>query len=469
MTSAPTSVPTSAPTPRLSANTSGSRPSAPVRIVHLGLGNFFRAHQAWYTEHATDAAEWGIAAFTGRRPDMADALAPQDGRYTLITKQGTGDTYAVISSVVAVHPASDHGAYLDYLRDPQVVVITSTVTEFGYLRGADGHLDTTRVADDIAALQGDPTADVTSAPAKLVAGLLARRAAGTGAITILPCDNLPDNGSAVRTVVVDLAQRVDASLIDWIDTHVEFATCMVDRITPATTDADVAAVAQAHGYTDAAPVPTEPFSEWVIAGRFAGGAPDWASAGAQLVEDVRPYEERKLWLLNGAHSLLAYAGSILGHETVDQAIGDERTRQWVEEWWDVACRHLTLPADQLTAYRSALLERWANPSIRHLLAQIANDGSQKLPVRAVPVLEAELAADRCPDGVVRPIAAWTLHLRGRGAAVKDAGGAAVTEAAQGPVTEAVPRILALLGAPPEARVIDAVLAQVTEIKAFADR
>ncbi len=455
--------------PRLSASTAGARPSAPVRIVHLGLGNFFRAHQAWYTEHAADAAEWGIAAFTGRRPDVAAALAPQDGRYTLITKQGTGDGYEVISSVVAVHAATEHDVFLDLVADPQIAVITSTVTEFGYVRAADGHLDTDRVADDIAALQGDPTAPVTSIPAKLVGGLLARRAADGGAITILPCDNLPDNGSAVRTVVIDLARLVDPSLVDWIDAHVEFATCMVDRITPATTDADVAAVEEAQGYSDASPVPTEPFSEWVITGRFAAGAPDWASAGAQLVDDVRPYEERKLWLLNGAHSLLAYAGSILGHETVDQAIGDERTRQWVEEWWDVACRHLALPADELVDYRAALLDRWANPSIRHLLAQIAYDGSQKLPVRTVPVLEAELAAGHCPDGVVRPIAAWVLHLRGRGAPVHDAGGDAITTTAAGPVTEAVPRVLELLGAPTDARIVEAVLAQVTEIEAFADR
>jgi len=355
-------------TARLSAAAAGSRPSAPVRIGHLGLGNFIRAHSAWYTEHAPDAAEWGIAAFTGRRPDMAVALEPQQGRYTLITKAGTGDAYEVISSVVAVHPSADHAAYLDYLRDPQVAVITSTVTEFGYARRADGHLDAERVRDDIATLQGDPEAMVVSAPARLVAGLLARRAAGSTMITILPCDNLPDNGSAVRTVVVDLAAEIDPTLVDWIDEHVEFATCMVDRITPATTDADVAAVEAAQGYSDVAPVPTEPFTEWVISGRFAAGRPDWAAAGAQLVDDVRPYEERKLWLLNGAHSLLAYAGSILGHQTVDEAIGDERAREWVEQWWDVACPMLTLPAEDLTGYRAALLERWAHPSIRHLLA-----------------------------------------------------------------------------------------------------
>jgi len=453
----------------LNAETSGSRPSAPVRIVHLGLGNFFRAHQAWYTEHAADAADWGIAAFTGRRPDMADALAPQDGRFTLITKGPAGNGYEVISSVVAVHPASDHAAFLNYLRDPAVAVVTLTVTEFGYARATDGHLDTDRVSGDIAALQGSSEAAVASAPAKLVAGLLARRAAGAGKITIVSCDNVPENGSAVRTVVLDLAALVDAGLGTWIDSEVTFATSMVDRITPATTDEDVAAVRQAQGYIDVAPVPTEPFSEWVISADFAAGAPDWGSAGAQIVDDVRPYEERKLWMLNGAHSLLAYAGSLLGHQTVDQAIGDERCRAWVADWWDVAGPQLSLSTAEVDDYRTALLDRWSNPSIGHLLAQIANDGSQKLRARTVPVLKTELGQGRCPAGAVRPVAAWTLHLRGRGAPVKDAGGETVARAAGGPIDEAVPRVIALLDQElaGNAMVVEAVRAQVTELEALS--
>ncbi|MGI8767945.1 MAG: mannitol dehydrogenase family protein [Propionibacteriaceae bacterium] len=453
----------------LNAETSGSRPSAPVRIVHLGLGNFFRAHQAWYTEHAADAADWGIAAFTGRRPDIADALAPQDGRFTLITKGPAGNGYEVISSVVAVHPASDHAAFLNYLRDPAVAVVTLTVTEFGYARATDGHLDTDRVSGDIAALQGSSEAAVASAPAKLVAGLLARRAAGAGKITIVSCDNVPENGSAVRTVVLDLAALVDADLGTWIDSEVTFATSMVDRITPATTDEDVAAVRQAQGYIDAAPVPTEPFSEWVISADFAAGAPDWGSAGAQIVDDVRPYEERKLWMLNGAHSLLAYAGSLLGHQTVDQAIGDERCRAWVADWWDVAGPQLSLSPAEVDDSRTALLDRWSNPSIGHLLAQIANDGSQKLRARTVPVLKTELGQGRCPAGAVRPVAAWTLHLRGRGAPVKDAGGETVVRAAGGPIDEAVPRVIALLDQElaGNAMVVEAVRAQVTELEALS--
>ncbi|MFZ0530601.1 MAG: mannitol dehydrogenase family protein, partial [Propionicimonas sp.] len=150
----------------LSRDAGHGRPAAPVRIVHLGVGNFFRAHQAWYTEHAPDAAEWGIAAFTGRSAAMADALRPQGGLYTLITRGADADSYEVISSLTAVHAAAEHDAYLAYLRSPALAIVTLTVTEAGYLRGPDGHLDRTNpgVVADIAALSADPGAPVTTTP-----------------------------------------------------------------------------------------------------------------------------------------------------------------------------------------------------------------------------------------------------------------------------------------------------------------
>ena len=398
-------------------------PAAPVRIVHLGLGNFLRAHQAWYTDNAPDAAEWGIAAFTGRRPDTADDLRPQDGLYTLITRGADGDTFSVVGSLAAVHPASAHEAYLDYLRRPEVAVVTITVTEAGYLRGPDGRLDQERpgVASDVAALRQDPTSPVSSLPGKLVAGLLARRAAGSGAITVLSCDNLPHNGPVTRSVVLDLARAVDDTLLGWIDDQVDFATSMVDRITPATTDSDRKEVAATQGYDDASPVPTEPFSEWVVSGRFPAGRPAWEDAGAQIVEDVTPYEQRKLWLLNGSHSLLAYAGSVRGHASVDEAIADPACREWVESFWQEASPYLTLPAEAVADYRQALVERYTNPRIGYQLSQIATDGSVKLPVRILPTLVAERAADRLPVGCATAVAAWVLHLRGHGAPVKDEG------------------------------------------------
>ena len=466
--------PDRAAAPRLSRGTvgvraAGVRAAAPVRVVHVGVGNFFRAHQAWYTDRAPDAANWGIAAFTGRSPVVADALAPQDGVYTLVTRSADGDRFDVVASVSAVHRSDDHGAWLGYWRSPEVVVVTLTVTEAGYLRRPDGRLDTDRddVRADVAALRTDPTAPLVTTPGRLVAGLLARRAAGVGGLTIVPCDNLPDNGPALATVLRDLAGAVDPTLTAWMDQHVELATTMVDRITPATTDAHRALVLAGTGVVDAAPVPTEPFSEWVIQGRFAHGRPGWDAAGARVVDDVRPFEERKLWLLNGAHSLLAYAGTLRGHTTVADAIADPDLHAWVGQWWDEAAARLTLPADEMAAYRAALLDRFANPAIRHELAQIATDGSQKLPVRILPTLRAALTDGRVPPGATRVLAAWTVHLRRTGAGVRDVRAADVAALVTGTLQDSVTRVIGYL-APDLAHhtdLRDAVLAHARELTA----
>jgi fructuronate reductase len=422
-------------------------PAAPVRILHLGLGNFFRAHQAWYTHHAPDAAEWGIAAFTGRRPGLARALAAQDGRYTLIVRGPEGDRHEVIRSLSAVHPGADHAAWLDYWRLPALSAVTLTITEAGYARArrADrDSLDTGRadVAADIAALRTSPAAVVSTAPARLLAGLAARRAAGLPPITIVPCDNLPGNGEVTRRVVRDMAESVGDPALVAAATQSLFATTMVDRITPAATAADVDAASSASGFPDSAPVVTEPFSEWVLSGGFPAGRPRWEDAGARFVPDVMPFERRKLWLLNGAHSLFAYTAPLLGHATVDEAVADPRCREWLAWWWEEASRHQSMPTAELTAYQNALLERWANPRIRHTLAQIAVDGSQKLPVRILPALRAERAAGRLPHGAARVLSGWLLHLRGRGVPVQDAG--ADPSLAEGSLPEAAHRMLAFL-------------------------
>jgi fructuronate reductase len=417
------------------------------------LGNFFRAHQAWYTHHAPDAAEWGIAAFTGRRPDLARTLIAQDGLYTLVVRGAEGDRREIIGSISAAHPSDDHTAWLDYWRRPELGVVTLTITEAGYARSQGsprdgrtrrGGLDTTRadVAADIAALKTSPVAYITTAPAKLLAGLAARHEAGLPPVTVVPCDNLSGNAEAAQRVVRDLAEAVgDATLITAAQDP-SFATTMVDRITPATTKADLDEVSVASGFADAAPAVTEPFSEWVLSGRFPAGRPRWEDAGACFVPDVTPFEERKLWLLNGAHSLLAYTSPLLGHATVAEAVADPCCREWLAQWWEEAERNLPMPTAELTAYQNALLERFANPRIRHALAQIAADGSQKLPVRILPTLRAERAAGRMPHGAARALAAWLLHLRGHGAPVQDAG--ADPSLAEGPLPEAARRVLAFL-------------------------
>jgi fructuronate reductase len=365
----------------------------------------------------------------------------------LITRSGEGDTFELIGALSAVHAAADHEAYLDYLSRPEVAVVTITVTEAAYLRGADGHLDAGLdvIVSDLEALQSDPRNPVASLPARLVAGLVARRTSGASALTILSCDNLPENGAVTKTVVQDFAALLDETLGDWIDSQVDFATSMVDRITPRTTDEDRALVQQACGYVDAYPVATEPFSEWVISGGFPAGRPRWEEAGATIVAEVEPFEQRKLWLLNGSHSMLAYAGSIRGHSTIDEAIADPSCRSWVEMFWDEASRHLSLPAADIAEYREALLTRFSNPRAGDQLARIAADGSTKLVVRTLPTIRAERSAGRLPIGCATTISAWILHLRGLGAPIKDPGAAAAEKAANsGELREAVPAVLDVL-------------------------
>lgn len=434
---------------RLSRSAGDARPTPPVRLVHLGAGNFFRAHQAWYTEHAGDAADWGIAAFTGRSPAVAEALAGQDGLYTLVVQAADGDRDEVIGSLAAAHAADDLTAWRRYFGSPELAVVTCTVTEAGYRRAADGGLDRDDpdVRADIAALRSDPEGEVSTAPGKLVAGLLARRAAGVGPLTLVPCDNVPDNGAMLRRVATELAAEVDAELPSWIEEHVGFVTTMVDRITPRATPADRAALADRSGIDDPALVVTEPFAEWVLAGDFVAGRPRWEDAGARFVDDIGPFETQKLRLLNGSHSLMAYAATILGHESVSDAIADPVVRAWVEQWWDAAAATLELPAAEIDAYRAALLERYGNPRIRHLLAQIASDGSQKIAIRIVPVVRAALATGAPFDGASRPLAAWILHLRGLGAPVVDPQAQRWQQLAAGALETAVPTVLAELDLP----------------------
>ncbi|UVJ40040.1 mannitol dehydrogenase family protein [Arthrobacter sp. CJ23] len=371
----------------------GDKP--PVRIVHLGLGAFHRSHQAWYTQHAGDAAEWGIAAFTGRRPDAAEVLAAQDGVYTLVERSGSGDSFEVIGSIVEAVDGADAGRLAELVAAPSTAIVTLTITEAAY------------AADFSAAAVG---AQPSTPLARLVTALAARRDADAGPLAVVSCDNLADNGAVARRAVGALAEALEPALAAWIDANVSFVSTSVDRITPRTTEADVHAVAAACGYRDAAPVVTEPFHNWILSGDFPAGRPRWEDAGAMFVDEIEPYENRKLWLLNGAHSLLAYAGQLRGHSTVAEGLGDPQCRQAVEEFWDEAAAHLHGPDLRIPEYRAALLERFGNSRIAHHLAQIAMDGSTKLRMRALPVLAAQRAAGRSGDGAARMIAAWIAYL-----------------------------------------------------------
>jgi fructuronate reductase len=392
---------------------SRTSPPDPVRMVHLGLGAFHRAHQAWWTGVVSRDDPWGIAAFTGRSPAAATLLAAQGGLFTLLVRAPGGDQAEEVCSISRAVDGADTAAFTACLADPAVRVLTLTVTEAGYRRRGDGldFADLAVAADRHALAARNGGVPLRTAPGRILAGLRARRDADAGPLAVAPCDNLIGNGGALRRVMLEFADAVDPPLATWIAESVSFVSTTVDRITPRTTDSDLDAVVRLTGRTDHAPVVTEPFREWVLAGDFPGGRPAWEQADALFVEDVAPYEHRKLWLLNGAHSMLAYAGLLRGHVTVAEAVADETCQRWVREWWSEVAAHLPQPAAVLADYQEQLWSRFANPRMRYLLTQVASDGSQKLRVRVLPVLRRERRAGRRGEAGLRILACWIAYLR----------------------------------------------------------
>ncbi|WP_233199897.1 mannitol dehydrogenase family protein [Cryobacterium sp. N22] len=405
------------------ARTRQPQKKAPVRIVHLGLGAFHRAHQAWFTDQVDDDAEWGIAAFTGRNPQAALELAPQDGLFTLVERSEAGDSATIVTSIVEAVDGADLPRLCDLLAAPTTSVVTLTITEAGYRLRADGlpNLTDPAVAADVAWLREAFAADTlpdartdgpTTTLGRLLLGLEARCRAGAGPLAIVSCDNIPDNGDFLAKGLGALARLTSPALADWIDTEASFVSTSVDRITPRTTPADLAAAAALTGWHDDAAVVTEPFRDWVLSGSFPGGRPAWERAGARFVDDIEPFERRKLWMLNGAHSLLAYAGLVRGHDSVAQAMADPVCRGWVNDWWDDVIRHLPADGLALDDYRAALLERFDNARIEHRLGQISGEAVTKLRVRIVPTMLAERTAGRTSAAGIRAIGSWvTLVLR----------------------------------------------------------
>ncbi|MFL4474302.1 mannitol dehydrogenase family protein [Paeniglutamicibacter sp. MACA_103] len=419
-------------------------PKAEVRMVHIGLGAFHRAHQAWYTAKANDG--WGIAAFTGRSATAARELASQDGLFTLIRREAEADSFEVIDSIVEAHDGNDMAALTTLLASPSTAILTLTITEAGYKMAAGAgepalDLDDAAVRADMSVLRerydaglfASTAADfgqlkLSTAAARILVGLAARRSGDGWPLAIVSCDNLPGNGAVTRAGILGFAQAIDTELARWIDANVSFVDTSIDRITPRTTDADRATVAAETGFRDVSPVVTEPFSSWVLSGDFPAGRPAWEKAGAQFVADLEAFERRKLWLLNGAHTLMSFAGQLRGHATVAEALADPAVSGWVEEFWDAASAHLTEPELKVPEYRLALRERFENPRIAHYLAQIATDGSIKLAARALPVFRAEQAAGRDGVAALRLLAAWCDQLaaqRASGTPVADANAAAL--------------------------------------------
>jgi fructuronate reductase len=389
-----------------------------VGIVHLGIGAFHRAHQAVYTEDAIAAAggDWGICAVTQRSPAVVEQLRPQDGLYTLAQGDGAGERLRVIGVERELFWA---GADADTVREriaaPDTRLVTLTVTEKGY------HHDpaTNRLAVDDPAVAAD-LADGGSRTVvgQLAGGLARRRADDGGPVTVLCCDNLPDNGHVLRGLVSDFVHRSPAcdGLGDWIAANVTFPSTMVDRITPATTEQDLTRIAAALGVRDEGAVVTEPFTQWVIEDAFAAGRPAWERAGAIMTADVRPYEQIKLRLLNGAHSALAYLAVLAGAELVSDAVRPDRPFLAVLGQLmavDVTPTLMAPDGFDLSQYQEDLLSRFANPALRHRTIQIAMDGSQKLPMRLLGTIRDRRRAGAEPVVATLGVAAWMRFVSAR--------------------------------------------------------
>ncbi len=383
------------------------RAATRIGVVHLGAGAFHRAHQAVYVDDLlASEPDWAISAVSLHNAAVRDALQPQDGLYTLAMLDGQPHPQLrVIGAIAEVLCAIDQQPQvLSRLADPAVRLVTLTVTEKGYCLAGDG-LDATHpdIVDDLAT-PNTPR----SAIGYLVAGLRARRDAGIAPYTVLSCDNLPDNGGRLRRACEQFARRLDPALADWIEAQVAFPRSMVDSITPATDAALSERVDAMLGCADAWPIQRERYSQWVVEDWFCNTRPALEQVGVTLSNDIAGYDRAKLRLLNGAHSTLAYVGSLLDLDSVADAMADPSLAAFVATLMreDIVATLTPVPGFDAGRYIEAILARFRNPAIRHLLAQIAWDGSQKIPLRLLGTISDALAAGRRIDRLCVPVAAW---------------------------------------------------------------
>lgn len=397
------------------------RAAVTTGIVHLGIGAFHRAHQAVYTDAvlASGDRRWGTLGASLRNSETRDALKAQDGLYTVAVRDASGERLQVVGSVSGLLVApEDPGALLANLAAPETRIVSLTVTEKGYCHRPDtGELDEDHpdVRHDLA----HPEAP-RSAAGFIVEAFHRRRAAGLPAFTALSCDNLPNNGATLHRVLSRFAHLRDGDLGRAVEEELRCPATMVDRIVPATTNADRAGVASTLGFTDAWPVVTEPFCQWVIEDTFAGDRPAWDAAGATFVTDVAPYELAKLRLLNGSHSTLAYLGYLAGHETVAEAMAAPGFKHLVRGLMleEAAPTLPSVPGLDLDRYASSLIARFRNPALRHRTWQIAMDGSQKLPQRLLNTVRDRLATGAPFARLALGIAAWMCYVTGQDEAGK---------------------------------------------------
>ncbi|TDO43325.1 fructuronate reductase [Kribbella sp. VKM Ac-2527] len=410
-----------------------------VGIVHLGLGAFHRAHQAVITERAaqvTGDTRWGIIGVSQRSATIRDQLAPQDGLYSVLTR-GSGDpSIEVIGSIREVLTAPEEpDAVVARIADPRVAVVTLTVTEKGYRAagagagaGAGGgsggsggsagggggglDLDDPEIRAD---LTGRPPRTVVG---QLAAGLAGRATSGAGPLTVVSCDNLVANGPFLRRLMEDYANAAAEHAAPALKGLAEqlavarFPASMVDRIVPATTETDRDEAARLLGVRDEAVVVAEPFIQWVIEDEFAAERPAWERGGAVFTADVAPWEQAKLRMLNATHSMLAYLGALRGYDTIAETVRDEELAGLARELISAdVVPTLTPPTGlDLAAYGESVLERFANPALKHRTAQVAMDGSVKLPVRMLGTVRDRLAAGAEPRLASLAVAAWMVYV-----------------------------------------------------------
>jgi len=410
-------------------------------IVHLGLGAFFRAFGVpWIAEAmAAKGGDWAVTGVSLRAPSVRDQLAAQEFAYHTLERGAQGVVARRITALKGVLVApEDPQKLVDAMADPTVSIVSLTITEKGYCYSPakDGlDLSSPGIVHELA----NPELPET-APGFIVAALAQRRARGLRPFTCLSCDNLPENGHILRRVVLDLARRVDPMLAGWIAAEGRFPCTMVDRIVPATTQADIDEVERLTGIRDAGAVMHEPFRQWVIEDDFVDGArPEFEAVGVQMVTDVAPFEHMKLRCLNGTHSALAYLGTLAGYRTVVEAIGDGHVAGFIKALWhdEIIPSFDAPPGVDVADYVTQLLARYENPAIQHHLLQIAMDGSQKLPQRILATIADNLAAGRSVDRLALVVAGWMHFLRDGTWEINDplAGNLQTTARAVDPVAE----------------------------------
>ncbi|WP_231563076.1 mannitol dehydrogenase family protein [Microbacterium mangrovi] len=386
-------------------------------IVHFGVGGFHRAHEAMYLDRLLRAGgtEWGICG-VGVRPEdaaMRDALAAQDGSYTLVTvaPDATEEAQTIGSIVTYLFAPDDPEAVSRQLASPSTRIVSLTITEGGYeVSDATGEFAPTDAAT-LADLDA-PDAPRRSVLGFLVRALAERRAAGTVPFTVMSCDNIPGNGQIAKVAVVGFAARLDPGLAAWIDREVAFPNSMVDRITPATTDAVRAEIEAAFGIRDRWPVRSESFAQWVLEDAFTAGRPPLEDVGVQLVPDVVPYELMKLRMLNASHQVMSHVGILAGLTTVDEACGDPQLGAFVRDYMtrEAIPTLPPVPGIDLERYRDQLLERFGSAAVRDTLARQIVDASDRIPKFLLPVIRAQLAAGGDIRRAVLVLAAWSICL-----------------------------------------------------------